>query len=95
MPRKDDAMKVNTTAGASRRYIIMLVLGSAIVSICFVGLFRNAAAGTRALDYMREESTAVVTTAPQEQQGEVSSRLDDYSRSGYAIAPRLGNDTLK
>ena len=87
-------MKGNTTTGASRRYIILLVLGSAFVSILFVGLFRNAAAGTRALDYMRADTTAVGTAA-QEQHGVWGSRPDGFSTSGYAIAPKLGNETLK
>lgn len=81
-----------SAGGSNRRYIVVLVLFSAAFSIFFVSMFRNARVGTRAPDYMRQ--------APLQQQQQQSSKGEFtnshlYSTSGYAIAPKLGNETAK
>jgi FAD-linked sulfhydryl oxidase len=73
--------------GASRRYLITLLIASILVGYCFVTFFRGLPNGTRALNHgMPNTPNAPVL--------DLSSTSKDPEK-GASIMPKLGNETAK
>lgn len=70
-------------SGPSRRYVILLILFSSIFGIIFVSAFRNRPEGVRHPDF---QDHSVQSQEPV---------LDKNTLVGHAIAPKLGNETVK
>ncbi|KAK7512176.1 FAD dependent sulfhydryl oxidase-like protein Erv2 [Phyllosticta citriasiana] len=68
--------------GASRRFVLLLILGAGLISVFFISSFRNQPQGTR-------HPNVLAGHAPQ------LASLDDTTLNGPAIAPKLGNETIK
>lgn len=69
--------------GPSRRYVILLITASALVSIFFVAMFRGSAEGTRHPDYA------------QSLQETWDPMMSAETLTGPVIASKLGNETTK
>jgi FAD-linked sulfhydryl oxidase len=73
--------------GASRRYLITLLIASILVGYCFVTFFRGLPNGTRALNHgMPNTPNAPVL--------DLSSSSNDLEQ-GASIMPKLANETAK
>jgi FAD-linked sulfhydryl oxidase len=73
--------------GASRRYLITLLIASLLVAYCFVTFFRGLPNGTRALNHgMPNTPNAPVL--------DLSSTSNDLEQ-GASIMPKLANETAK
>jgi FAD-linked sulfhydryl oxidase len=73
--------------GASRRYLITLLIASILVGYCFVTFFRGLPNGTRALNHgMPNTPNAPVL--------DLSSTSNDLEQ-GASIMPKLANETAK
>jgi FAD-linked sulfhydryl oxidase len=74
--------------GASRRYLITLLIASILVGYCFVTFFRGLPNGTRALNHgMPNTPNAPVL--------DLSSSTSSNLEKGASIMPKLANETAK
>jgi FAD-linked sulfhydryl oxidase len=74
--------------GASRRYLITLLIASILVGYCFVTFFRGLPNGTRALNHgMPNTPNAPVL--------DLSSSSSSNLEKGASIMPKLANETAK
>ena len=87
-PSRKRAMPVQP--GPSRRAVFLILLFSAIVGIVFVSSFRSGIhASEPYAQYAKDEATLDAEPTPQHVE------IDSSTLSGHAIAPKLGNETLK
>ncbi|KAK8224742.1 FAD dependent sulfhydryl oxidase-like protein Erv2 [Phyllosticta capitalensis] len=69
--------------GATRRFVLLLILGAGLISVFFISSFRNQPEGVRHPNVVGSGSTQRLES------------LDESTLNGPAIAPKLGNETIK
>ena len=88
IPRKDDIThpitpsKMPRQQGAPRRVVFAIISASLFLGFFFVAQFRNLAQGTRDPEYIIQHSAS-------------AAGVDVKLLNGHAIAPKLGNETVK
>ena len=91
-PAHDDTTKtVNETSATmtTRRQVILIVTFSAVLAIIFVTSFRSAPLRNNNVPLPDKKQPALVSSP------DYTDSLSQSTLSGHAIAPKLGNETIK